>query len=193
MIKPGPNADPKILENPAEYYEKQEIINKLVSEFDNKKPEEIKGKFLEQIKELLENNGIILNENELNSLKIPENINKNTISELINQEYINRKVKQFSKFPVATDLEKCKEILPEITKIIKTPQNTLMKLLLKENKHMSQFDMERYIENIGKAPIKPFWKGKTFIIGVIGVIIAVVAIVIFKFMGKNKEILPQTN
>lgn len=102
----------------------------------------------------------------------------------IDEVYKNKKVIQFSDYPVVTDLLESPEIAQDIINELRKPGNTMNEVLLRENQRMTTESIINYIEWIIKNQKKSIWSNKWVITLIAALIILLLSFVIFKFTQK---------
>lgn len=138
---------------------------------------EIQNPVASKIKELFENQGIVLTKNDI---EIIQN-NHKELKEKINDIYKNKKIIQFIAYPIITDLYSNQDIVPDILVMLRKPDNKLTKTLLKDNPGMTLEEIISYIERIEDNKPKSFFMNKCVACLIMLLIMIVVAFLTFKW------------
>lgn len=103
----------------------------------------------------------------------------------INDIYTNRKVIQFSAYPVVTDLIANPEIAQDIIDELKKPGNDMKEVLLKENPGMTIESIINYIEAIISYNKRSIWSNKWVIVFVVALIVLAISFIVYRVSNSN--------
>eukprot|EP00826_Nyctotherus_ovalis_P053036 TRINITY_DN6827_c0_g1_i2.p1 TRINITY_DN6827_c0_g1~~TRINITY_DN6827_c0_g1_i2.p1 ORF type:complete len:176 (-),score=51.87 TRINITY_DN6827_c0_g1_i2:155-682(-) len=131
------------------------------------------------IRDRFKDQGIILSKDEL---FIMESSYKNSkeLKNRIDDVYTNKKVAQFSAYPVVTDLIVNPEIAQDIIDELKKPGNDMKEILLKENPGMTIESIINYIEAIIRHNKKSIWNNGWLICFVAALVVLAISFIIYR-------------
>jgi len=120
-------------------------------------------------------------------MKLPYK-NDKELANRINEVYKNKKVIQFSSYPVVSDLMENSEIAQDIINELRKPGNSMKDVLLKENPGMTTESIIDYIEAIIKYHKKSFWRNKWVLTFILALVVLLISLFTFKFTHRARRI-----